>query len=58
MNKKTHKNLSWFRPLLGGNSPMSSVLILKEISVTEGEQSAQIVHVLKGVWIWSPLSKG
>jgi hypothetical protein len=29
MNYKAHNNLSWFRPLLGGNSPTSSGLILK-----------------------------
>jgi hypothetical protein len=29
MNYKAHGNLSWFRPLLRGNSPMSSDLILK-----------------------------
>jgi hypothetical protein len=28
-NNKTHNNLSWFRPLLLGNNPMSSDLILK-----------------------------
>jgi hypothetical protein len=29
MNYKAHYDLSWFRPLHGGNSPMSSGLILK-----------------------------
>jgi hypothetical protein len=29
MNYKAHYNLSWFGPLLGGNSPMSSGLILE-----------------------------
>jgi hypothetical protein len=28
-NYKAHYGLFWFRPLLGGNSPMSSGLILK-----------------------------
>jgi hypothetical protein len=28
-NYKPYYNLSWFRPLLGGNSPTSSGLILK-----------------------------
>jgi hypothetical protein len=28
-NYKTHYDLSWFRPLLGGNSPTSNGLILK-----------------------------
>jgi hypothetical protein len=28
-NYKAHYSLSWFRPLLGGNSPTSSGLILK-----------------------------
>jgi hypothetical protein len=29
VNYKAHNNLSWFRPLIGGNSPMSSYFILK-----------------------------
>jgi hypothetical protein len=29
MNYKAHYGLSWFRPLLGGNSPTSNGLILK-----------------------------
>jgi hypothetical protein len=29
LNYKAHGDLSWFRPLLGGNSPMSSGLMLK-----------------------------
>jgi hypothetical protein len=29
MNYEAHYDLSWFRPLLGGNSPTSSSLILK-----------------------------
>jgi hypothetical protein len=29
VNYKAHYDLSWFRPLLKGNSPMSSGLILK-----------------------------
>jgi hypothetical protein len=29
VNYKAHYDLSWFRPLLGGNSPTSSGLILK-----------------------------
>jgi hypothetical protein len=29
MNYKAHNDLSWFRPLLGGNSPTSNDLILK-----------------------------
>jgi hypothetical protein len=29
MNYKEHNDLSWFRPLLGGNSSRSSDLILK-----------------------------
>jgi hypothetical protein len=29
VNYKAHGDLSWFKPLLGGNSPMSSSLILK-----------------------------
>jgi hypothetical protein len=29
VNYKAHGDLSWFKPLLGGNSPTSSGLILK-----------------------------
>jgi hypothetical protein len=29
MNYKAHYSLSWFRPLLDGNSPTSTGLILK-----------------------------
>jgi hypothetical protein len=29
MNYKAHNDLSWFRPLLGGNNHTSSGLILK-----------------------------
>jgi hypothetical protein len=29
VNYEAHYSLSWFRPLLGGNSPMSNGLILK-----------------------------
>jgi hypothetical protein len=29
VNYKTHYDLSWFRPLLEGNSPTSNDLILK-----------------------------
>jgi hypothetical protein len=29
MNYKAHGDLSWIRPLLGGNSPMSNSLISK-----------------------------
>jgi hypothetical protein len=36
MNYKVHYLLSWFRPLPGGNGPMSSGLILKMNSVIMG----------------------
>jgi hypothetical protein len=58
MNNEEHKCLSRFRPLLRGNSPTSSGLILMETSVTKGEQSTQLVHVLKGDWISCPLPEG
>jgi hypothetical protein len=45
MNYKAHYSLSWFRPLLGGNSPTSSDLILKMNSgYNEGEQGAREVY--------------
>jgi hypothetical protein len=37
---------------------MSSGLILRETSVIEGEKSARVVHVLKGVWILCLLPEG
>jgi hypothetical protein len=53
-----HKSLSWFRPLLGGNSPMSNGLILMKTSVIKGEQSARVVHMLKGSGSHVPLPEG
>jgi hypothetical protein len=36
-NYKGHYTLSWFRPLLRGNSPTSSIFVLeKKNSVTKG----------------------
>jgi hypothetical protein len=36
-NYKEHYSLSWFRPLLRGNSPMSSIFVLKKKNnVTKG----------------------
>jgi hypothetical protein len=29
VNDKSHYDLCWFKPLLGGNSPMSNSFILK-----------------------------
>jgi hypothetical protein len=58
LTNNEHKCLSWFKPLLGGNSPTSSGLILMETSVIEGEHSAQLVCMLKGVWILCPLPEG
>jgi hypothetical protein len=44
-NYKAHYRLSWFRPLLGDNSPTSNGLILKMNSSYIGcEQSAPGVH--------------
>jgi hypothetical protein len=37
-NYKAHYGLSWFRPLLRGNSPMSGGLILKMNSGYNGER--------------------
>jgi hypothetical protein len=34
------------------------MLILMDTSVTKGDQSAQLVHVLKGVWISCLLPEG
>jgi hypothetical protein len=45
LTNNEHKSLSWFRPLLGGNSHTSSGLILMKMSVIKGEQSAQVVHM-------------
>jgi hypothetical protein len=38
LKNKEHKNLYWFRPLVKGNIPTSSGLILIEIGVIKGEQ--------------------
>jgi hypothetical protein len=40
-----YTNLSWFRPLHGGNSHTSSGFMLMETYVTKGEHSARLVHV-------------
>jgi hypothetical protein len=51
VNYKVHYDLSWFRPLQGGNSPMSSWL-------QWGEKRALEVHVVKGEMISYPLPEG
>jgi hypothetical protein len=45
-------------PSLRGNNHMSSGLILMETSVTKGEQSARLIHVLKGSGSRVPLAEG
>jgi hypothetical protein len=37
---------------------MSSMMKLMKTCVTNGEQSARLVHVLKGVWISCRLPEG
>jgi hypothetical protein len=59
VNYKAHYDLSWFRPLLKGNSPISSGLILKmNRGYNGGEQRAGEVHMVKGKMISYPLPKG
>jgi hypothetical protein len=41
MNNKAHGDLSWFRPLLGGNSPTSNDLILKKSMCYNGVSREQ-----------------
>jgi hypothetical protein len=48
MNYKAHNDLSWFRPLLGGNSLTSSGLILRMNKCYKGVSRAREVHVVKG----------
>jgi hypothetical protein len=46
---KAHYSLSWFRPLLYGNSPTSSGLILKmNNGHNGGKQNAREFHYVKG----------
>jgi hypothetical protein len=45
-NYKTHYNLSWFRPLLRGNSPMSNGLILKINNGYNGVSCDRINRIL------------
>jgi hypothetical protein len=54
VNYKAHYNLSLFRPLLGGNSIMSSGLILKMHSGLQwGDRRAREVHLVKGgMFLW------
>jgi hypothetical protein len=48
VNYKVHNDLSWFRPLLGGNSPTSSGLILKMNMCYKGMSiELKKVHVVK-----------
>jgi hypothetical protein len=43
LTNKNTEDLSWFRPLGGGNSPTFSGLILIKTGITEGEQRARLV---------------
>jgi hypothetical protein len=59
VNYKAHGDLSWFRPLLGGNSPTSSNLILKMNMCYKGcAKSSRSLHGEGGKWISSLLPKG
>jgi hypothetical protein len=58
VNYKAYYDLSFFRPLLGGNSPTSSSLILKMNKGYNRVSRAQEVRVMKGEMISYPLLKG
>jgi hypothetical protein len=58
VNNIAHCDLSWFRPLLEGNSPTSNRMILKMKVLQRGEKSAREVHVVQGEWISCPLLEG
>jgi hypothetical protein len=58
MNYKAHGDLSWFRPLLGGNSPTSSGLILKMNMCYKEVSRARDVHVMKEKMDLVPLAEG
>jgi hypothetical protein len=48
---KEHKNLSWFKLILRGNSPTFSGLILIKIYVTKGEHAESSTSSRVKVWI-------
>jgi hypothetical protein len=59
MNYKTHNDLYWFSPLLEGNSPMSSGLILKMNRCYKGwAESSRILHGEGGNGSHTPCLKG
>jgi hypothetical protein len=58
VNNRTQVFILVQAPSLGGNSPTSSVMILIKTGVISGEQSARLVHVLKGVLISCLLHEG
>jgi hypothetical protein len=60
-NYKAHYSLSWFRPLLRGNSPTSSIFVLeKKSSVTKGVSwELKLLAKCKGeIFFASPYLKG
>jgi hypothetical protein len=59
VNYKTYNDLSWFRPLLGGNNPTSSGPILK-MNRYYNRVSRELKKItwLRGKWISSPLPEG
>jgi hypothetical protein len=59
VNYEAHYDLSWFRPLLEGNSPTSSGLILKINRCYKGvSKRLRCSHGEKGKWISYPLPEG
>jgi hypothetical protein len=59
VNYKAYYGLSWFRPLLGGNSPMSSSLILKMDSGYNGvSKELKKFMMWRGKWSRTPYPGG
>jgi hypothetical protein len=59
VNYKAHHGLSWFRPLLGGNSPTSQKFDIEDEQWLQwGEQRARELCEVKGEMILYPLSEG
>jgi hypothetical protein len=48
MNNNHTRDISWFRPLLGGNSPTSSEIILKKNKCHKGSTKCSSGSHIKG----------
>jgi hypothetical protein len=59
VNYKSHNDLSWFRPLLRGNNPTSSGMMLKVNRCYKGV-SIELEKFMwsRGKWVSYPLPEG